>query len=472
MFKCPSSRRFDFPLILGLLSVTACGASDSPTGPDFAKTAVPVITVLDVPIVAPTEAVIVWSTSQPALSLVEYGTTEAYGNTVVTETSVKTSHELVLGGLEPATTYRVRVTAQDPDGTGSTSRTDTFVTQGSEGGGTGGDRPFNTGPVIWIGTSELEQLATSGSAWTGVRAAADASCGTVDLSDQEQMTNVCVMAKALVFARTGEAQYRTDVVAAIEQIVSAGTYVGHALALGRELGSYVIAADLIDLKSHDPVLDERFRTALLELRTTYTSGASSNLIDCHEKRPNNWGAHCGATRAAIAVYLGDTADLQRTAQVFKGYLGDRSSYAGFSYGGPSGEEDLSWQCDPIRPVGINPAGCVRDGVSLDGVLPDDQRRGGSFTTSPPREEYVWEALQGLLAQAVILHRAGYPVWDWEDRALFRAFDWLHDVVDYPAVGDDTWQPHIVNRHYGSNFPASVPARAGKNVGWTDWTHGN
>jgi hypothetical protein len=321
---------------------------------------------------------------------------------------------------------------------------------------------------IWIGAAELAQLAASGAAWNNVLAEANRSCGTVDLSDQEQMTNVCVMAKALVFARTGTTHYRTDVVAALRQITTAPTYVGRALALGRELGGYVIAADLIALPTYDPTLDAAFRAKLRTLRTTYTSGAASSLIDSHETRPNNWGAHAGATRAAIAVYLGDTADLARTAQVFQGYLGDRSAYAGFDYGGP--ENDLSWQCDPTRPVGINPVGCSRNGLSLDGVLPDDQRRGGTFTTTPPKEPYVWEALQGLLAQAVILHRAGYPVWDWSDRALLRAVRWVHNVADYPAEGDDTWQPYVVNHYYGTTFPAPSPSRAGKNVGWTDWTH--
>ncbi|HZD05704.1 MAG TPA: hypothetical protein VE173_12330 [Longimicrobiales bacterium] len=328
-------------------------------------------------------------------------------------------------------------------------------------------RPKASG--IWISPAELAELPTSGPAWDNLLSHANTACGTVDLTDQEQTANVCIMAKALVFARTGRTAYRTDVVQAITQIVTAPTYTGRALSLGRELGAYVVAADLIDLPHYAPDLDTRFRSALRTLRTTYTWGAASSLIDCNEKRPNNWGAHCGFTRAAIAVYLGDTADLARTAQVFKGYLGDRSSWAGFVYGGP--DHDLSWQCDPTRPVGINPAGCSRDGLSLDGVLPDDQRRGGSFTTSPPKENYVWEALQGLLAQAVVLHRAGYPVFQWQDRALLRAVRWLHQVADYPAEGDDTWQPHIVNHYYGTSFPAPVPARAGKNVGWTDWTHG-
>jgi hypothetical protein len=62
------------------------------------------------------------------------------------------------------------------------------------------------------------------------------------------------------------------------------------------------------------------------------------------------------------------------------------------------------------------------------------------------------------------------VWDWEDRALLRALRWAYDVVDYPAEGDDTWQPYVVNYYYGTNFAAPSPSRAGKNVGWTDWTH--
>jgi len=83
---------------------------------------------------------------------------------------------------------------------------------------------------------------------------------------------------------------------------------------------------------------------------------------------------------------------------------------------------------------------------------------------------VYEALQGALAQAVILSRAGYPVWSWQDRALLRAFQWLHSETNFPASGDDTWEPYIINYYYRTNFPAPAVASTGKNVGWTDWTH--
>jgi hypothetical protein len=233
---------------------------------------------------------------------------------------------------------------------------------------------------------------------------------------------------------------------------------GRTLALGRNLIGYVLAADLVGLPAAD---DTAFRAWLRTCRTETLSGMT--LRSTHEDRPNNWGTHAGASRAAVAAYLGDTAELARCAQVFKGWLGDRSSYAGFSYG------DLSWQADPSRPVGINPRGATRDGHSIDGVLADDQRRASAFVWPPPKENYVWEALQGAFAQAIILQRAGYDCFAWQDRALLRAVTWLHSQCSFPASGDDTWEPHVVNFFYGTSFPAPMPSSPGKNVGFTDWT---
>jgi hypothetical protein len=283
------------------------------------------------------------------------------------------------------------------------------------------------------------------------------------LSDQNDPVDVCILAKALVFARTGDKAYRDDVLAALRTVAHTG-YHGRALSLGRELAAYVVSADLIDLKDADPGFDQEFRSAISALLTTPTADGPVNLIECHETRPNNWGTHCGASRAAVAAYLGDVAQLARVAQVFRGWLGDRASYAGFKYG------DLSWQCDPDNPVGINPAGCVRNGHSIDGVLPDDQRRAGGFTWPPPHENYVYEALQGALVQAVILQRAGYDPFNWQNRALLRAFEWLNTEANYPAAGDDGWQPHVINHFYNAGLPAPLPAHPGKGMGWTDWTH--
>lgn len=314
---------------------------------------------------------------------------------------------------------------------------------------------------IWISAEEIADLPMTGDPWRLLKNDADTYWGVPNLSDQEDKANIYTMSKAIVYARTGIESYRTEVIEACMQAI--GTEAGgRTLALGRNLAAFVIAADLVGLPPEEDVL---FR-AWLEEVTTEPMTEGINLIWTHENRPNNWGTHAGASRAAVAVYLGDRDELDRIAQVFKGYLGDRNSYAGFKYG------DLYWQADPARPVGINPKGATIQGHNVDGVLPDDQRRAaaGEFTWPPPKENYVYEGLQGALLQAVILSRAGYDVWNWEDKALLRAFTWLHDVADFPAEGDDLWQPFIVNHYYGTNFPTPATSRSGKNVARTCWTH--
>ena len=316
----------------------------------------------------------------------------------------------------------------------------------------------NTTPGIWISAAEIASLPTFGPAWDNLKAEADQPTGTPDLSDQDDDVNVRVLAKALVFARTGDGGYRDAVIEAC--MAAKGTEAGgRTLALGRELIAYVIAADLVKLPAEQ---DQQFRAWLRQTLNENLDGRT--LQSTHEERPNNWGTHAGGSRAAVAVYLGDQAEIDRTARVLKGWLGDRSSYAGFEYG------DLDWQADPNSPVGINLKGSTKDGHPIDGVLPDEQRRAGGFQWPPPKENYVYEALQGILAQAIILSRVGYDVWNWEDKAILRAFEWLHEEADFAATGDDTWEPHVVNFYYGTHFPAPLPASPGKNVGWTDWTH--
>ena len=312
---------------------------------------------------------------------------------------------------------------------------------------------------IWISRAEISLLPMEGPAWNSLRKVADQSLGTPMIREHDDNVDVQVLAKALVYVRTENDRYKQEVVKAIGEAM--GSEIGgDVLALGRNLPGYVIAADLVGLP---PALERSFRAWLANVRMAELDGKT--LIGVHERRPNNWGTHAGGARAVVARYLEDWDDLDRVAQIFKGWLGDRSSYAGFEYG------ELSWQFDPDRPVGINPEGATKNGHSIDGVLPDDQRRGGSFFWPPPHVNYVYEALQGVLLQAAVLHRAGYDCWAWENRAILRAFRWLEEVAGYPATGDDTWQPHMINSVYEFQdwLTAPVPSRPGKNVGWTDWT---
>ncbi len=315
---------------------------------------------------------------------------------------------------------------------------------------------------MWLSAAEIAALPTTGAAWDSLKAMADQSTGTPTLRDQDSNVNLRVMAKALVYARTGQIAYRNEVAAALQIIATNNTENGgRTLALGRELVAYIIAADLIDLAHYDGSLDTTFRAKLRELLTKPLDGLTLNSTQ--EGRPNNWGTHAGASRTAIAVYLGDRAELDRAAAVFQGWLGNRAAYTGFSYG------DLSWQADPSKPVGINPQGATKQGHSIDGALPDDMRRGASFQWPPASTGYPWEGLQGAVVQAELLDRAGYPAWQWENRAILRAVQFLYSI-NWPAESDDTWQLWLINQAYAANFATTTQTSLGKNMSWTSWTH--
>ena len=309
---------------------------------------------------------------------------------------------------------------------------------------------------IWLTPAEIAALPTSGPAWEHLQEAADLPAGVPNLSDQTQKNNVLVLAKALVFARTGKVRYRDQVIEHCRMAI--GTEVaGSTLSLGRELCAYVIAADLVQYR--DPEFEEWLRTCRTETLKDRT------LIDTHEKRPNNWGTHAGASRLAVALYLNDKAEVARCAEVFRGWLGDTSVETRYRYG-----KDRSWCHDPKQPLGINPLGAVKNGFSIDGVIPDDMRRGGPFQIPPEPTGYPWEGMQGTLVQAELLHRQGFPAYEWQDKAVLRAVKFLYRLGWEPE-GDDCWQVWIINRRYGTTYPADPQPSPGKNMGWTNWTHG-
>ncbi len=330
----------------------------------------------------------------------------------------------------------------------------------------GAARPPGAVAGIWTSPAELASRPQSGAAWAALKAAADGPLGTAAIADQNSDHDVLTLAAALVYARTGTAAYRSKVAGAIAAAIGTERG-GRTLALGRNLASYVIAADLVDLGGYDAALDARFRAWLSAVRTEDLGGET--LISTHETRPNNWGTMAGASRMAADVYLGDGGDLDRAATVYRGWLGDRSAYAGFSFG------DLSWQADPGQPVGVAPAGAVKQGLAIGGALPDDMRRGCAPSVPPCPTDYAWEAMQGVVVQAEILARRGYDAFGYSDRAVLRAALFLDDLDrrygGWWATADDEWQPWLINSAYGTSLRATAPAGVGKIMGWTDWVFG-
>lgn len=309
---------------------------------------------------------------------------------------------------------------------------------------------------IWISPAEIAGLPTAGPAWESLVEYAQDDWGDPDISDQNSDHDVHTLAGALYASRLGDAAMEQRVIDALAQVE--GTYSDEILALSRNLLSYVLAADLIGYRteSFDRWLDENLT------RRGHSRAGIETLLDSALQDPGNHGDHARASVVAVARFLGDDRMVGRVAARFHDWLGRSSD--GFVW------RELDWQGDPSRPRGINALGATIEGSNVDGVLPEEQRRSGGFAEPAPHERYVWEGLQGTVATAEMLGRAGFDTWGWEDQALRRAMDWLYDVNEYPAEGDDRWIPWIVNTHYATRYPAESPTRPGKNVGFTDWTH--
>lgn len=310
-----------------------------------------------------------------------------------------------------------------------------------------------SGVGILISQAELQRLPTTGSAWSAMKARADSTAHWT-LASQDSQGSAMILAAALIAARTSDTKYRDKVLAELKS--GMGTVPDRTLALGRELTSGILAADLI---GSAPIGFDAWLKAIVNKtfdgKTLWTTASA---------RPNNWGTHAFAALVAQTAYSKDVAGLDRVTKYVKGWLGDRSVYASFSYG------DTSWQANPLNPVGINPKGATKSAHNIDGVLPDDQRRGGSFSWPPPKVNYVWEALQGAYLAAILLDRQSRSVWTSSDSALLRAVRWLYGVCGFPAEKDDNWLPWVVNRFYSENLPKTTPTQPGKAFGFADWLY--
>jgi hypothetical protein len=329
---------------------------------------------------------------------------------------------------------------------------------------------------VWVTPTELRALPMRGDAWKSVLAVAEGSLGNANVADQNSNHDVRTLAAALGAVRTGRADLRAKATNAL--LAAIGTERdARWLAIGRNLGAYAIAADVLGLRAdRDP------SSAGSRVQAWLSSFLSRTLRDNNTGTPialrraawgtgSNAAAQQGFVHAAIAAYLGNRAELQWAWNGFRRYAGDRSSPHKLR-----GPNDPSWQVDPKDPVGIQDAGATREGCRLDGAISNDMARGGRFKCKPRYTQYPWVGLEGAVPAAVVLARAGYPAWSVADRAILRAYDYLWFVRT--QTGKNKWfngersaqTVFLVNRVYGASFPVSLPSGEGRTVGFTDWTH--
>lgn len=342
---------------------------------------------------------------------------------------------------------------------------------------------LTTNGSMWIPSSQLMSLPTSGTAWNRIKTTAYGSWGTADLKNQDNKHAINTLAGALVYARTGDAALRlkvkTAILAAKRSLDASSEWqtTNGVLAAGRQIGAYVIAADLIKLGSYDAIANTEFKNWLITIRTTNigTHGRWKNIKYTCENATGNWSTFACASRIAASIYLGDATDVNRSALIIRALLGERSIYPADAPGenGYFKHTDgylSSWSCNVSTWTGANPA-CSKSGVNVSGVLVEDASRGGGCCVlKGDGIMYSWEALQGLMVSTELLYRTGSygNPYTWSTSALKRSLTFLQQsgwAVTSPA----TYVPWLANARYGTSFPTSAGGN-GRIMAWGDWLY--
>lgn len=296
---------------------------------------------------------------------------------------------------------------------------------------------------------DLSGLPTTGAAWSYVKGQADATWPAPDLCNQDNKTGVQALATGMVYARIGGGAYRTKVGSAIAAMMASQRdgCTNAALAAGRQLGAWVLAADLVGYRT------AAFDAFLADMRTRNLGGHGrwvSLDYTCGDSS-NNWGAFACAALATMDRYLGRSLDTAWAR--FRGFTGDRGAYV---YRTPS--VSPGWVCGTAwTPIQVCP------GDDRDGAPAEDAHRSGDYPTIS--RTYVQETMQGLALTAEMLQRAGYPAWD-RLRPL-AAFASRWDVWNASSVGYHV--PWWYNARLGTTAPTQA-AGYGRTFGFTDWWH--
>lgn len=319
---------------------------------------------------------------------------------------------------------------------------------------------------IWLSRDEIMALPTNGTAWEQVNTAAHSTWGTADLGNNESQHDVKTLAGALVAIRLEDAVMREKVIAALHSATQ--SRLSRVLELARGLQTYIIVADLLDYHDSD------FMAWVAAMVITPLQGHSggTNLLETALFSPNNWGDHARASLAAAALYLKRQDWQQIVVDAHREFVGEDVLAPHLVY------TTTNWHPDSDDRVGINRRGAVIQGNHVSGTIPEDARRGGEFQWPPVPTTYEWEALQGIVVCAALLHRAGLVPFNAGDNAVVRAVQFLYGegeaaqnipVFQLPASGDDCWVTPLVNAYGGVSLPVTL-GTPGKGMAWCNWTH--
>ncbi len=353
----------------------------------------------------------------------------------------------------------------------------------SDDGASTGEPPPARATGLWFSPAELRTIPMEGPAWDALLDGAQRDLSEPRIGDQDDRTGLYCFAAAIVWTRDpqGYPEHYGRAVQCLDDLVAQGDPSdpdapgdGRTLAWARNAFGYVATAELLDYRPlalvqymsnlADGFVGEQLEVTLLEMATA--------------RMPNNWGTLGLGSLAAIYVYLGDEAHLEQIhAHLIAGIEGPVQPYPADRW---DEDQQPTWQADPDDPDSwrlITPAGLNKDGLDLDGIVPEDMQRGdpGGFDGSPYSQwgetSYPWETIQGLVTAARILERRGLPLWDSGDQAILRAVDRYNRLADDAADPDwaawdssaRAWVLPFIDDAYGTDW-VGIAQQSGASTG--------
>jgi len=368
------------------------------------------------------------------------------------------------------------------------------------------------GSGIWISKEEIAKLPITGQAgcaqgsfcadaWNGIISKADSSWGTPDLSTYNGLNHSqaiwagAIAATRLSFEanRQADAQkYLDKTLKALNDVMgtetaalptSEGGIDDGSLANGRQFLRYIISADLLSVNNWGAGYkgSKNFVEYMYDAKFTFRKDDGGQRI-CEHTGASNGGSMNRATCIAAASYLGDNTQLNNSWLAFRRFTGDYTAPYIIDFSGSGG----NWYHNNSNKLAINPKGatCAGSTYPADGVIPNDQGRGGNCpsnpNTAPGYTQYPWEGLQGAYGAAYMLYRLGYNLngknpFQINDQALLRAvqYQWYLQQKfggSWYDSGRAAWVKHLAWYFYGYKPVSYDPSDAGRNIGFTQWTH--
>ncbi len=332
---------------------------------------------------------------------------------------------------------------------------------------------------VLVSNAELMALPTSGAAWNAVLKVAKNSLGIPNLSDMNSSHDLKLVGCALAAVRLNDLALKTKAHKALDAAIGTEENI-RWLELGRNLGGYVVAADVLDIRS-GPVF-EWLKSFMTKQHPHNNSGVPETIQENAWSSGSNASTQMGWVHAALSVYLKDQAQLEWGWMAFRRYVGDRTST--WKMG-----TEAAWQAIPADGVGIQNAGATKNGINIDGAIGNDMIRSNPVPVAnlvyTADSQYSWVGLNGAVLAAEIFFRQGYPAYEVANKALLRAATYLHNLAQKNKGWYDTSTrkdvKFLINKRYGVNFPQlpdptnagkfltlALPVGANGLVGFTDW----